>query len=106
MVECRISCVSGMKTVETLQRIGRYVDSLGCKEPWREYLRREVGWAEEALARCSDVDDVPQRHTDLFRERKIRVTTAESSVTKTEIIQKWSYDVLKEMLAEVGVHRA
>ena len=91
------------------------MDSLGCKEPWKEYLRREVEWAGEALSRFSaDDDDVPHRHTDLFRERKIRVTTAvpgrdraESATTMTteqdRPQQKWSYDVLKHTLTEVLV---
>merc|ERR1712117_190520 len=59
-----------------LQQVGRYVDSLGCKEPWKEYLGREVGWAKEALSRFTNDDKVPHRHTDLFRERKIRVMAA------------------------------
>lgn len=87
-------------------RIGRYVDSLGCNEPWKEYLRREVRWAEEVLSRFSTDDDAPHRYTDLFRERKIRVTAvqAASAVTTTEqdkSQQKWSYDVLKETLTEI-----
>ena len=85
------------------------MDSLGCKEPWKEYLRREVEWAREALSRFSTDDDVPQRYIDLFRERQIRVTSAlpgrdraESLKTKGDKSQqKWSYDVLKEILAEV-----
>ena len=86
------------------------MDSLGNKEPWKEYLRREVEWAEEALSRFSTDDDVPQRYTDLFRERQIRVTAAlpagrdraESLMTNQDKSQqKWSYDVLKEILAEV-----
>ena len=88
------------------------MDSLGCKEPWKDYLRREVGWAEAVLSRFTNDDDkVPHRHTDLFRERKIRVMTApfpasdtlESAVkTAQEMsMQRWSYDVLKEMLAKV-----
>ena len=85
------------------------MDSLGSNEPWKEYLRREVRWAEEVLSRFSTDDDAPHRYTDLFRERKIRVTAvqAASAVTTTEqdkSQQKWSYDVLKETLTEV-VHR-
>ena len=93
------------------------MDSLGCKEPWKEYLRREVGWAKEALSRFSNDDEVPHRYTDLFRERKIRVMaapfpasdTVESAVKTAQEMsrQKWSYDVLKEMLAKVRkVHTA
>ena len=52
------------------------MDSLGCKEPWKEYLTREVGWAEEALSRFTNDDEISHRHTDLFRERKIRVMAA------------------------------
>ena len=87
------------------------MDSLGCKEPWKEYLGREVGWAEEALSRFTNDDEVPHRHTDLFRERKIRVMalpfpasdSVEAAVkTAQEMsMQKWSYDVLKEMLTKV-----
>ena len=83
------------------------MDCLGRKEPWKEYLRREVEWAGEALSRFSTDDDVPHRYTDLFRERKIRVTAdgrdrAETLMTKQDKSQqKWSYDVLKEILAEV-----
>ena len=87
------------------------MDSLGNKEPWKEYLRREVEWAEEALSRFSTDDDVPQRYTDLFRERQIRVKAegrdrAESLLTtkQDESQQKWSYDVLKELLTEVRTH--
>ena len=87
------------------------MDSLGCKEPWKEYLGREVGWAKEALSIFTDNDEMPHRHTDLFREKKIRVMAVpfpasdslESAVkTAQEMsMQKWSYDVLKEMLAKV-----
>ena len=87
------------------------MDSLGCKEPWKDYLRREIGWAEEALSRFTNDDEISHRHTDLFRERKIRVMAApfpasdtlESAVktAQEKSRQKWSYDVLKEMLAKV-----
>jgi len=100
---------------EFYTQVGRYVDSLGCKEPWKEYLGREVGWAKEALSRFTNDDKVPHRHTDLFRERKIRVMAApfpasdtlESAVKNAQekSRQKWSYDVLKEMLAKIfAVH--
>ena len=72
------------------------MNGLGSKEPWKDYLRREVGWAEEALAKFSEEDDAPHRYTDLFREKKVRATSFEGCES-----QEWSYDMLKEMLAKV-----
>ena len=61
-------------------------------------MRREVGWAEEALARFSEEDDAPHRYTDLFREKKVCATSFAGCDCES---QKWSYDTLKEMLDKV-----
>jgi hypothetical protein len=68
-----------------------------------------VDWAEEVLSQFSTADDVTHRHIDLFRERKLCPASASASLPSSEDlhsgkqhqVEKWNYDDLKEMLANI-----